>query len=127
MQPLVEAAGLTSPPRAPVLVALNKIGPSRARSVECDAKTLVPKTVWYSSRLLTGDGDSESSWPSRAKHSGKSVPLSRKTRSAPSRCRFFVAELVRETVLEQLQDEMPYCVACGSRSFANELSDEESD
>ena len=31
--------------------------------------------------------------------------------------RFFVAELIRETVLDQLHDEVPYSVACGIEEF----------
>ena len=36
--------------------------------------------------------------------------------------RFFVAELVRETVLEQLHDEIPYSVACGVEEFREDRS-----
>jgi GTP-binding protein Era len=34
--------------------------------------------------------------------------------------RFFVAELIRETVLEQLSDEVPYAVACQIEEFREE-------
>jgi GTP-binding protein Era len=36
--------------------------------------------------------------------------------------RFFVAELVRETVLEQLRDEVPYSVACEIEEFREDRS-----
>ena len=36
--------------------------------------------------------------------------------------RFFVAELVRETVLEQLHDEIPYSVAVGIEEFRESRS-----
>jgi GTP-binding protein Era len=36
--------------------------------------------------------------------------------------RFFVAELIRETVLEQLRDEVPYSVACEIEEFREDRS-----
>ena len=36
--------------------------------------------------------------------------------------RFFASELVRETALEQLEDEVPYSVACGIEEFREERS-----
>jgi GTP-binding protein Era len=36
--------------------------------------------------------------------------------------RFFVSELVRETALEQLQDEVPYSVACEIEEYREERS-----
>jgi GTP-binding protein Era len=36
--------------------------------------------------------------------------------------RFFASELVRETALEQLEDEVPYSVACGIEEFREDRS-----
>jgi GTPase len=36
--------------------------------------------------------------------------------------RFFASELVRETALEQLDDEVPYSVACGIEEFREDRS-----
>jgi GTP-binding protein Era len=103
---LAEAAGLTAPPTAPVIVALNKSDalPSPRR----DELLLNDNVVLVSA--LTGEGVSEL-MARVAEHLPESPFLYPEDDISTQPVRFFVAELVRETVLEQLHDEIPYSVA----------------
>ena len=105
--PLVEAAELESPPRAPVIVVLNKIDALPAARREQMSLTEEGMPV----SALTGDGI-----PELLERVAASLPespfLYPEEDISTQPVRFFVAELVRETVLEQLQDEVPYSVAC---------------
>ncbi|HZD85813.1 MAG TPA: GTPase Era [Gemmatimonadaceae bacterium] len=104
--PLVEAAQLAAPPRAPIIVALNKsdsLPPSRR-----DDLAALDNSVLISA--LTGDGIPEL-MDKVARHLPESPFLYPEEDISTQPVRFFVAELVRETVLEQLQDEVPYSVA----------------
>jgi GTP-binding protein Era len=110
--PLVEAAQLTSAPRAPVLTVLNKSDavPAKRRE-EAD----VASDVVYVS-ALTGDGIPEL----MARIAGllpESPFLYPEDDISTQPVRFFVAEMVRETVLEQLHDEVPYAVAVQVEEF----------
>jgi GTPase len=103
---LAEAAGLAAPPTAPVIVALNKsdaLTPSLREQVG-----LGDNVVLISA--LTGDGI-----PDLMARVAKLLPespfLYPEDEISTQPVRFFVAELVRETVLEQLHDEVPYSVA----------------
>jgi GTPase len=103
---LAEAAALTAPPTAPVIVALNKSDalPSPRR----DELLLNDNVVLVSA--LTGEGVSEL-MARVAEHLPESPFLYPEDDISTQPVRFFVAELVRETVLEQLHDEVPYSVA----------------
>lgn len=114
--PLVEAAGLESAPRAPVVLALNKadaLDPAaRDRlGTTCPGATLVS--------ALRGDGV-----PELVEHLGQLLPespfLYPEDEISTQTLRFFVAELVRETALEQLEDEVPYSIACTVEEFREE-------
>jgi GTPase len=103
---LTDAAGLTASPTAPVIVALNK---SDALTTEQrDAVRLSDNVVLVSA--LTGDGV-----PDLMARVARQLPespfLYPEDEISTQPVRFFVAELVRETVLEQLHDEVPYSVA----------------
>jgi GTP-binding protein Era len=104
--PLAEAAGLTKPPTAPVVIALNKsdaLNPSRRDELlSGDDVVLVS--------ALTGDGIPDL-MARVAQHLPESPFLYPEEDISTQPVRFFVAELVRETVLEQLHDEVPYSVA----------------
>jgi GTPase len=103
---LSEAADLSAPPSAPVLIALNKsdalTSPQREQLALDDNVVLVS--------ALTGDGI-----PDLMKRVAQRLPespfLYPEDEISTQPVRFFVAELVRETVLEQLHDEVPYSVA----------------
>ena len=103
---IVEAAKLTKAPNAPVIIALNKSDAlPRSRRDELLANgdaTLVS--------ALTGEGI-----PDLMERATQLLPespfLYPEDEISTQPVRFFVAELVRETVLEQLHDEVPYAVA----------------
>lgn len=103
---LDEAAGLATPPAAPVIVALNK---SDALPLPRREALLLNDNVVLVS-ALTGEGVSE--LMARVREDLPESPfLYPEDDISTQPVRFFVAELVRETVLEQLHDEVPYSVA----------------
>jgi GTP-binding protein Era len=104
--PLAEAAGLTAPPTAPVVVALNK---SDALNSSRREELLLSEDVVLVS-ALTGDGIPDL-MGRVARRLPESPFLYPEEDISTQPVRFFVAELVRETVLEQLHDEVPYSVA----------------
>ena len=111
--PLADVAGLTTPPRAPVVLVLNKVdllnAKARARLVEEH-----PDAAFISA--ATGEGVSE--LVNRLTGQLPQSPfLYPDDEISTQSVRFFVAELIRETVLEQLHDEIPYSVACGVEEF----------
>jgi GTP-binding protein Era len=103
---LVDAARLTKPPRAPVIVALNKVDalpPARRDELNADEGVALISA-------LTGEGIPELMERLTTKLP-ESPFLYPEDEISTQPVRFFVAELVRETVLEQLHDEVPYAVA----------------
>jgi GTPase len=112
-EPLPEAASLASPPRAPLIEALNKIDAlPRDRRAELEAQR--PDAIQISA--LTGEGI-DSLIARIAGQLPESPFLYPEDDVSTQSVRFFVAELVRETVLEQLHDEVPYSVAVGIEEF----------
>jgi GTP-binding protein Era len=110
-EPLASAADLSAPPRAPVIVVLNKADllSSNARdSLRAEG------TVLVSAR--TGDGVAE-----LIQRCSAMLPESPFLYPADDvstqQLRFFAAELVREAALEQLGEEVPYSVACEIEEF----------
>jgi GTP-binding protein Era len=105
---LVEAAGLERPPRAPVLLVLNKTDALK-RSERTTLRLSAPEALLVSSR--TGDGV-----PELVEAIGAALPespyLYPEDEVSTQSMRFFVAELVRESALEQLNEEVPYSIAC---------------
>jgi GTP-binding protein Era len=109
---LVEAAALASAPRAPIITVLNKSDAIPAQRL-ADASA-AGDVVTISA--LTGDGIPE--LMSRiARLLPESPILYPEDDISTQPIRFFVAELVRETVLEQLHDEVPYAVAVQVEEF----------
>jgi GTP-binding protein Era len=105
--PLAVAAELEAPPRAPVIVALNKsdaLTPSQRDELRSSDDDVVLVSA------LTGDGVPDL-MARVALHLPESPFLYPEDEISTQPVRFFVAELVRETVLEQLHDEVPYSVA----------------
>jgi GTP-binding protein Era len=110
---LEEAADLTTPPRAPVILVLNKL--DALRPVERDElRALLPDARFISA--LTGEGVDE-----LLAELTRAVPespfLYPEDEISTASVRFFVAELVRETALEQLDEEVPYSLACTVEEF----------
>lgn len=111
--PLHEAAGLDAPPHAPVVAVLNKsdlLTPPRRAELEAAR----PDSVFISA--MTGDSVEEL-FVRIAEFLPESPFLYPNDDVSTQSVRFFVAEMVRETVLEQLHDEVPYSVAVGIEEF----------
>lgn len=111
--PLEESAGLTRAPAAPVIVALNKMDllpkpEQRALSNQVPGSVLISATR----------GDNVDRLVEMITERLPESPfLYPPDEISTQSVRFFVAELVRETVLEQLHDELPYSVACAVEEF----------
>jgi GTP-binding protein Era len=111
--PLVEAAGLGREPRAPIIEVLNKsdmLNETR-RSELGQAR---PDAMFVSART----GDSVDKLIERiTEHLPESPFLYPDDDVSTQSVRFFVSEMIRETVLEQLHDEVPYSVAVGIEEY----------
>jgi len=114
--PLKEAAGLEKSPGAPIITAMNKsdkLSANRAEEIANADMMLVS--------ALTGDGvtDLMARVEMRLPESPFLYP---EDEISTQPVRFFVAEMVRETVLEQLHDEVPYSVAVQVEEYREERS-----
>ncbi|HEV7389798.1 MAG TPA: GTPase Era [Gemmatimonadaceae bacterium] len=113
---LAEAAGLERAPSAPIVTVLNK-SDKLAANAGSDGSDQ-PNTLISA---LTGEGVAElmSLLEKRLPESPFLYPADE---ISTQPVRFFVAELVRETVLEQLHDEVPYSVAVQVEEYREERS-----
>ena len=115
---LQSAAALDAPPRAPVVLVLNKIDTLTPAQLEYLAADN-PDASLISAR--TGDGID-----GLLARIGERLPVSPylypDDELSTQSLRFFTAELVRETALEQLEDEVPYSVACEIEDFQENKS-----
>jgi GTP-binding protein Era len=111
--PLREAAELERDPRAPVVVVLNKVDALSARAREALHRE-APDSIQLSA--LTGEGV-DALVRDLTPHLPESPFLYPDDEIGTQSLRFFASELVRETALEQLDDEVPYSVACGIEEF----------
>ncbi len=111
--PLQTAAELERAPRAPVILAFNKID-SLSDAQRHHLAADHPGAALISA--LTGEGVD-----SLLERVGGHLPVSPylypDDELSTQSVRFFAAELVRETALEQLDDEVPYSVACEIEEF----------
>jgi len=103
----IEAADLTAPPRAPVLLAFNKID-TLAPDQRARLQARNPEVHFISA--LTGEGV-DLLLSDVARLLPESPFLYPADEISTQAVRFFVSELIRETALEQLEDEVPYSVA----------------
>ena len=112
-EPLHEAASLQRPPRAPVIEALNKMDTiPRERREHLQIER--PDAIQISA--LTGEG--VESLIARLREALPESPFLYPDDDVSTQSvRFFVSEMIRETVLEQLHDEVPYSVAVGIEEF----------
>ena len=110
---LVEAAELTAPPRAPVVTVMNKIDAVRPAERD-ELRAVLPDARFISA--LSGEGVD-----ALVDELGAALPegpfLYPEDEISTASVRFFVAELVRETALEQLDEEVPYSLACVVEEF----------
>jgi len=113
VEPLHAAAGLAVPPSAPVIVALNKVDLLSPAERETVAKR------WPDAIMISAtNGDGLEALLARAESGLPDSPfLYPDDEVSTQHLRFFVSELVRETALEQLSDELPYSIACEIEEF----------
>jgi GTP-binding protein Era len=113
---LLEAAELEHPPRPPVVTALNKsdrLNQSALETLSGENSILIS--------ALSGDGVLE--LMARVENLLPESPfLYPEDEISTQPLRFFVGELVRETVLEQLHDEVPYSVAVQVEEYREDRS-----
>ena len=115
---LEQAAGLKEPLEAPILLALNKVDaitPGRRLQLAAEFPDAHPISA------LNGEGVDEL-MARIARVLPESPFLYPADEISTQAVRFFVSELIRETALEQLEDEVPYSVACEVQEFREERS-----
>jgi GTP-binding protein Era len=117
-RPLRGAAELEQDPRAPVVVVLNKVDAISLQARE-RLRREAPDAIQLSA--LTGEGV-DALIREVTPHLPESPFLYPDDEIGTQSLRFFASELVRETALEQLEDEVPYSVACGIEEFREERS-----
>ncbi len=118
---LEAAAHIPSPPKAPVITALNKsdvlaAGATADATIRAEGQ---PDTLLVSA--LTGDGIPELIERIIARLP-ESPFLYPEDEVSTLPVRYFVAEMVRETTLELLHEEIPYSVACEVEEFREDRS-----
>lgn len=112
-EPLAVAASLSATPSAPVIMALNKADLLSVPNRSALASTH-PDAIFISA--TTGEGVPRL-LDAVAGHLPSSPFLYPENEVSTQTLRFFAAELIRETALEQLSDEVPYSVACEIEEF----------
>ena len=110
---LEEAAGLPAPPRASVITVLNKVDQLRDAQRN-ELMATVEGAVAVSA--LTGEGV-DTLLSTVEAHLPESPFLYPEDDISTQSLRFFTAELIRETALDQLDEEVPYSVACEIEEF----------
>ncbi|MBV9880857.1 MAG: GTPase Era, partial [Gemmatirosa sp.] len=115
---LAAAAQLEAVPRVPVLLVLNKVD---ALSVEASASL---REACPDAQLISAErGDGVDELLDRVRTLLPVSPfLYPEDEISTQTLRFFAAELVRETALEQLEEEVPYSVACEVEEFREDRS-----
>ena len=113
---LVEAAGSSHAPHgARRLVAFNKIDAALDARRALELQTQHPDAHLISA--VTGEGVDRAARRQLAQLLPESPFLYPEDEISTQTVRFFVSELIRETALEQLEDEVPYSVACEVEEF----------
>ena len=110
---LAEAAALSRPLKAHVLTVLNKIDrvePTERAAMLTDTPTAIAASA------LTGEGI-DALLAAVEERLPESPFLYPDDDVSTQSLRFFAAELIRETALDQLDEEVPYSVACEIEEF----------
>lgn len=113
VEPLLQVAALDRPPRAPILTVINKadlLTPEARAMLEASTK----EAVFVSAE--TGEGLIELQDKLLGYLPESPFLYDAEDVSAQS-TRFFASELIRETALELLDEELPYSVACEIEEF----------
>ena len=115
---LMAAAGLDAPPKAPIVVAFNKID-----RLKPDARRTLAASHPDAALISAANGDGIGELLDRLASLRPESPfLYDQEDVSTQHLRYFVAELIRETALEQLDDEVPYSVAVEIEEFREERS-----
>jgi GTP-binding protein Era len=110
---LAELAQLDHPPRAPQILVINKID----RMNDAQRKTVLA-TIPDALLLSAATGEGLPALIERVStHLPESPFLYPDDEISTQTMRFFVAELIRESALEQLEHEVPYSIACEIEEF----------
>jgi GTPase len=117
-EPLVSVAGIESPPTAPVMAVLNKMDMLSTTAYE-RLLSACPDAFFISATRGDGVDALLSAVASRLPESPFLYP---EDDLSTQSLRFFAAELVRETALEQLDAEVPYSVACEVEEYRENQS-----
>jgi GTPase len=113
LESLVAAAKLPSQPRAPVITAFNKIDRLSTAALD-DLRNEQPGAALISA----ANGDGIDRLLARLAEALPESPFYYASEDiSTQQTRYFVAELIRETALEQLDDEVPYSVAVEIEEF----------
>ncbi|HET7551530.1 MAG TPA: GTPase Era [Gemmatimonadaceae bacterium] len=118
-RPLAEAAALEKPPRAPILTVFNKID-----TLESQAREELRSRVAGDESVIPVSATSGEGVELLLQRLAALLPespfLYPEDEIGTQSLRFFAAELIRETALEQLEEEVPYSVACEIEEFREE-------
>src|SRR5215467_9260883 len=112
-EPLVAVAGLHHPPRAPVVLAMNKLD----RLAAADRASLAERLPDAALVSATSGEGVDALMARLAALLPESPFLYPEDELSTQSVRFFTSELIRETAFEQLDDELPYGVACVIEEF----------
>ncbi|HXY30119.1 MAG TPA: GTPase Era [Gemmatimonadaceae bacterium] len=110
------AAHLDRPPRAPVVTVLNKVDLLSAGDVAA-----LRESAGADALISAATGDGVSDLIARLAAALPEGPFLYPAEDVATQpLRFFAAELIRETALEQLEEEIPHSVACEIEEFREE-------
>jgi GTPase len=115
---LAAAAELARPPRAPVITALNK-----SDLLSAQARTTLAERMPDAHLISATTGEGVDAMLTVASALLPESPfLYPEDEISTQTVRFFVSELVRETALERLDEEVPYSLACDVEEFREDRS-----
>ncbi len=119
--PLADAAALERPPNAPVITAFNKID-----ALDHEERAVLLERAAADDSIVAISASSGHGVEQLLARVAVLLPespfLYPEDEIGTQSLRFFAAELVRETALEQLEEEVPYSVACEVEEFREERS-----
>jgi len=116
--PLERAAGISAPPQPPILIALNKID-----ALDLAQRSRLEKQCGDAKFISALSGEViEDLLASASTLLPESPFLYPADEISTQAVRFFVSELIRETALEQLEDEVPYSVASEVEEYREDRS-----
>jgi GTP-binding protein Era len=115
---LAEAAGLKAAPKAPIILIFNKVD-----RIKADARRRFAEEHPDAAFISSTKGDGIDALLDRVSAQLPESPFLYDAEDVSTQhLRYFVAELVRETALEQLEDEVPYSVAVEIEEFREDRS-----